>query len=32
VGRKSFQRPTDEGADLIHAVQDVFLDKSVTIA
>ena len=32
VGRKSFQRPTAEGIDLIHAVQDVFLDKSVTIA
>ena len=32
VGRKAFQRPTDEGAALIHAVQDVYLDKSVTIA
>jgi class I fructose-bisphosphate aldolase len=32
VGRKAFQRPTDEGADLIHAIQDVYLDKSVTIA
>jgi fructose-bisphosphate aldolase, class I len=32
VGRKSFQRPMDDGAALIHAVQDVFLDKSVTIA
>jgi class I fructose-bisphosphate aldolase len=32
VGRKAFQRPTDEGAALIHAVQDVFLDKAVTIA
>jgi class I fructose-bisphosphate aldolase len=32
VGRKSFQRPMDEGAALIHAVQDVFLDSSVTIA
>jgi len=32
VGRKSFQRPTDEGADLIHAIQDVYLDESITIA
>jgi class I fructose-bisphosphate aldolase len=32
VGRKSFQRPMDEGAALIHAVQDVFLDRSITIA
>ena len=32
VGRKSFQRPTDEGAALIHAIQDVYLDESVTIA
>jgi class I fructose-bisphosphate aldolase len=32
VGRKSFQRPTDEGASLIHAVQDVYLDPEVTIA
>src|SRR5579864_8331317 len=32
VGRKSFQRPMDEGAALIRAVQDVFLDNSVTIA
>src|SRR6202046_2788938 len=30
VGRKSFQRPRDEGVELIHAVQDVFLDKRVT--
>jgi class I fructose-bisphosphate aldolase len=32
VGRKSFQRPSDEGAALIHAIQDVYLDESVTIA
>src|SRR5579875_1730217 len=32
VGRKAFQRPMDEGAALIHAVQDVFLDPEVTIA
>src|SRR5579875_109993 len=32
VGRKAFQRPMDEGAALIHAVQDVYLSPSVTIA
>ena len=32
VGRKAFQRPLDEGVALVHAVQDVFLDESVTIA
>jgi class I fructose-bisphosphate aldolase len=32
VGRKAFQRPMNEGADLIHAIQDVYLDKSVTLA
>jgi len=32
VGRKSFQRPMDEGAALIQAIQDVFLDTEVTVA
>ncbi len=32
VGRKAFQRPMDEGAALVHAIQDVFLDDSITIA
>jgi fructose-bisphosphate aldolase, class I len=32
VGRKAFQRPMDEGAALIHAIQDVYLDSSITIA
>jgi fructose-bisphosphate aldolase, class I len=32
VGRKAFQRPTNEGAALIHAIQDVYLDDSVSIA
>jgi fructose-bisphosphate aldolase, class I len=31
-GRKAFQRPMDEGADLLHAIQDVYLDESVTVA
>ena len=32
VGRKSFSRPMAEGVDLLNSVQDVFLDRSVTIA
>ena len=31
-GRKAFQRPMKEGAALLHAIQDVYLDRSVTIA
>ena len=31
-GRKAFQRPLAEGARLLHAIQDVYLDESVTIA
>jgi class I fructose-bisphosphate aldolase len=31
-GRKAFQRPMNEGAQLLHAIQDVYLDPSVTIA
>ncbi|GJM19745.1 MAG: fructose-bisphosphate aldolase [Phycisphaeraceae bacterium] len=31
-GRKAFQRPRKEGAALLHAIQDVYLDDSVTIA
>jgi class I fructose-bisphosphate aldolase len=32
VGRKAFQRPLKDGVELLHAVQDVFLDDSITIA
>jgi class I fructose-bisphosphate aldolase len=32
VGRKAFQRPMADGVELLHAVQDVFLDSSITIA
>jgi len=32
VGRKAFQRPMAEGVELLHAVQDVFLDPSVSVA
>ncbi len=31
-GRKSFQRPMKEGAALLNAIQDVYLEKGVTIA
>jgi class I fructose-bisphosphate aldolase len=31
-GRKAFQRPMKEGAALLNAIQDVYLDDSVTIA
>lgn len=31
-GRKAFQRPMKDGAALLHAIQDVYLDASVTIA
>jgi fructose-bisphosphate aldolase, class I len=31
-GRKAFQRPMKEGVELLHAIQDVFLDTSITIA
>ena len=32
LGRKAFQRPTEEGVAIIHRVQDVYLDPSITIA
>ena len=32
VGRKAFQRPMADGVELLHAVQDVFLDRSIQIA
>jgi class I fructose-bisphosphate aldolase len=31
-GRKTFQRPMDEGVKLFHAIQDVYLSPDVTIA
>jgi len=31
-GRKAFQRPTEEGIGLLHAIQDVYLSDEVTIA
>jgi class I fructose-bisphosphate aldolase len=32
LGRKAFQRPIDDGAALVRAVQDVYLDQSITVA
>jgi len=31
-GRKAFQRPMDEGIALLNAIQDVYLDESITVA
>jgi class I fructose-bisphosphate aldolase len=32
VGRKAFQRSRKDGVELLHAVQDVFADQSITVA
>lgn len=31
-GRKAFQKPMKEGIELLNSIQDVYLDKSITIA
>ena len=31
-GRKAFQRPMAEGIELLNAIQDVYLDKEITVA
>jgi len=31
-GRKAFQRPTVDGVRLLNTIQDVYLDKSITVA
>jgi class I fructose-bisphosphate aldolase len=31
-GRKAFQRPMSDGVELLHAIQDVYLDDSITVA
>ncbi len=31
-GRKAFQKPLNEGVDLLHAIQDVYLNDDITIA
>ncbi len=32
LGRKAFQRPFDEGVKMLQMIQDVYLDKDITIA
>lgn len=32
LGRKAFQKPMDQGIQIIHAVQDVYLSSEITIA
>ena len=32
LGRKAFQKPMNEGIQLLNAVQDVYLSKDITIA
>jgi len=31
-GRKAFQKPMKDGVALLHAIQDVYLEKAVTVA
>src|SRR5688500_20196090 len=31
-GRKAFQRPMNEGIELLNAIQDVYLSKDITVA
>jgi class I fructose-bisphosphate aldolase len=31
-GRKAFQRPMKEGVEIMNAIQDVYLDTSITLA
>jgi class I fructose-bisphosphate aldolase len=31
-GRKAFQKPMAEGVELLNAIQDVYLDNTVTVA
>jgi class I fructose-bisphosphate aldolase len=31
-GRKAFQRPMDEGIQLLNAIQDVYLAEEITVA
>jgi class I fructose-bisphosphate aldolase len=32
AGRKAFQKPMKDGVELIHPIQDVYLDKEITLA
>jgi class I fructose-bisphosphate aldolase len=31
-GRKAFQRPMNDGVELLHKIQDVYLDRQITVA
>jgi class I fructose-bisphosphate aldolase len=31
-GRKAFQKPFKDGVELLNAIQDVYLEKGVTVA
>jgi class I fructose-bisphosphate aldolase len=31
-GRKAFQKPMKEGIQLLNTIQDVYLDRSITLA
>jgi class I fructose-bisphosphate aldolase len=31
-GRKAFQKPMKDGVELLHAIQDVYIDKDITVA
>jgi len=31
-GRKAFQRPMKEGVEILNVIQDIYLDKTITIA
>jgi class I fructose-bisphosphate aldolase len=31
-GRKAFQRPMNEGVELLNAIQDVYLSSEITVA
>lgn len=31
-GRKAFQRPMNEGIELLNAIQDVYLEEQITVA
>jgi class I fructose-bisphosphate aldolase len=31
-GRKAFQRPMNEGVELLNAIQDVYLSEDITVA
>jgi len=31
-GRKAFQRPMKDGVEILHAIQDIYLEKEITVA